>query len=58
MLTSNASILLKVFSSVFLVAVFLMGFFSWGIAKNKVDKLRSIFFSVGSLISFLYTINI
>lgn len=58
MLTSNASILLKAFSSVFLVAVFLMGFFSWGYSKNKVDKLRSIFFSVGSLISFLYTINI
>ncbi len=58
MLTSNASILLKIFSSAFLITVFLMGFFSWGIAKNKVDKLRSIFFSVGSLISFLYTINI
>lgn len=58
MLTSNASILLKIFSSAFLITVFLMGFFSWGIAKNKVDKLRSGFFTVGSLISFLYTINI
>lgn len=58
MLTSNAIILLKVFSSVFLVAVFLMGFFSWGYSKNKTDKLRSGFFTVGSLISFLYTINI
>lgn len=58
MLTSNASILLKIFSSAFLITVFLMGFFSWGYSKNKVDKLRSSFFTVGSLISFLYTINI
>lgn len=58
MLTSNASLLLKVFSSVFLGTVFLMGFFSWGYSKNKVDKLRNGFFTVGSLISFLYTINI
>ncbi|MDU4787634.1 MAG: hypothetical protein E6X82_03945 [Clostridium sp.] len=58
MLTSNASILLKVFSSVFLVAVFLMGFFSWGYSKNKVDKLRFGFLTVGSMLSLLFALNV
>ena len=58
MLTSNASILLKVFSSVFLVAVFLMGFFSWKYRKNKVDKLRFGFLTVGSMLSLLFALNV